>query len=340
MRTLQLTLATLLLAAATAGGQAEDQIELKYVQLKPGEVQYMHMVQDTVGTMEGMGPVAQTMAQKFETWMRMDCLGVDADGVATIRLTYDRVAMSMNMGPIKMAFDSAKKDDPEAANNPIVAPFAGALSAMAGLSFEARIDPQGKCLEVKGVSEAIEAMTKDMPGGEQMAELFASFMSEESMKDNWAGAIWKTPNSKVRIGEVWSDERRMPLGPMGEQVIKIKYKLLGTEVYKGRSCAKIGGTLAMGMGTPPEGMKVPGGGQMKMQMTAQDGKSLILWDYARGRMMSSKMSLPVEIVMEMANPKLEQPMKMTQKMTISLSAETLDGPPPVPTSQPVAATIQ
>ena len=98
--------------------------------------------------------------------------------------------------------------------------------------------------------------------------------------------------------------------------------------------------VVMGMDTPPEGMKVPGGGQMKMQMTAQDGKSLILWDYARGRMMSSKMSLPVEIVMEMANPELEQPMKITQKMTIILSAETLDGPPPVPTSQPVAATIQ
>ena len=337
MKSTHLTFATVLLAILAGTAYPQDAVDLKYVQLKCGEVLRFRSINDSAGTIEGMGPAVQRMTQRFEQWTKIECLKVSPDDIATIRMTFERIAQSMRIGPIVVSYDSAVVPSPEAMKNPALAQITRMFKPMIGASVTARLNPQGKCIEVTGVDEIFEQLPADTSDAKQIKELLASIWSDDVFKEGLTSWVEWVPNKKVRIGDVWSHVRRARLGGYGEQTVKSKYKLLGLETYKGRKCAKIASTLNMeiGPGDTGEGLKVPGG-RMQLKMTGQGGTGLYRWDCKTGRLMFSQTSMPVEIQVQMTHA--TQPTRsrtITNKVTLTEIVEVLDEPPAI---SPKAAT--
>lgn len=327
MKRLQLAVTILWLAGVAVAVQAQDTVSITYKPMKPGEVVRTRMGTDMVGTMSGMGPGSQNMTQKNDQWMKMECLGADPAGVTTVRMTFERMAMTMNIGPMTVAFDSADKD--RSATQMAFNPAARMFEAMVGKSVTMRFDPQGKCLGVTGLREMMDDVFKQVPGGEQMAKLMESMLSDDAIMERFGYIGW-LPKKPVAVGDTWTTQQDMSAGPMGKVVMKGKNKLIGIETVNGRRCARVATTTNMEMGNEDKPYEVKGM-HVQMHMTSTGGTGSWLWDIDRGQMVLMKTTAPVEITTE-AQPQASQTQptnnfKMVQKMTYTTTVELVEGDP-------------
>lgn len=327
MKRFQLALAVVLLATWTAAASAQEAVNIVYKPLKPGEVRRMHTGTSTVGTMGGMGPGTQNMTQKFDQWMKMECLNVDADGNTTVRMTFERMAMTMAVGPITMSFDSAEKN--ASASQSVFNPAAKMFQAMVGKSATARYDPQGKCLELKGMKEVMQEAFDQVPYGKDMAKTMESMFSDNSFAEKFGHQTW-LPKGSVKIGDIWSSQQDMPLGPMGKVIMKAKNKLIGIETVNGHRCARVAMTINMEVGNEDKPFEV-NGMKMKIHMTSIGGTGSWLWDLDRGQMVQMKQAIPTDMTVESqrsaAQSQPAETFKMSQKLTCSEVMELVEGDP-------------
>jgi hypothetical protein len=242
-------------------------------------------------------------------------------------MTFERMAMTMNAGPIAMTYDSADRDAAasQSAFNPAVKMF----DAMVGKSFTARIDAQGKCLEVNGLKGLMDDVFKQVPGGQQTAKMMESMFSDNIIMEKFGHIEW-LPKKPVKIGDSWSTQYEMSMGPMGKMIMKGKNKLIGVEMVNGRRCARVAATTNMEMGNPDKPYEVNGVG-VQMHMTSTGGTGSWLWDVDRGLMVQMKTTAPMEITTE-AQPQASQTQpansfKMVQKMTYTTTVELVEGDP-------------
>jgi len=323
---------TAVLTAAYVVGavQAPQEYDIRYKHFKPGEAVVMQITNDVVGTMSfGFG--TQNMTQKTRQWARMECLQIEPDGIAKVRMTFERMAMDMNVGPFRMAFDSADEPAPQPASQPTSTPtdmaslqdtmVRGMTRALVGHSLTATISPDGKCLKLEGMKEMFDKMFKEMPGAEQFGKTFKEMFSEDTFKDQLFGTATWLPTRPVRIGEVWNIEQRMRMGPMGNAVVKGKNRLLSVETIDGRRIARVAVTMNMEMGEGAEGLKVAGQ-TVKTKMTSTGGTGTWLWDLDRARMIKSQQICPMEMTMQTGSS--SQPgesFTITQKLNYATTVE-------------------
>jgi hypothetical protein len=323
---------TVVLAATYVAGavQAPQEYNIRYKHPKPGEPVVMQITNDVVGTMSfGLG--TQSMTQKTRQWIKTECMGIDPDGIAKVRMTFERFAMDMNVGPVHMTFDSADEPAPDPTSQPsgksptpltMAQTMVKAMTkAMVGHTLTATIGPDGKCLKMEGMKEMFDRMFKDMPGGEQFAKPFKEVFSEDSFKDQFFGSLSWLPTKPVRIGDVWNTEQRIKMGPMGETVLKGKNKLLSVETIDGRRTARVGVTMNMEMGNGADGFKVAGR-TVKTKMTSTGGTGTWLWDLDRSRMIKLQQTYPMEMTTETGTS--SQPgesFTMTQKVNYATTVE-------------------
>lgn len=349
MKRMAMMAAVLAVAGMTLAAQAQDEYTIQYKHPKAGETVVLHNTSHVVGTITGMGIGSTKMTQKIQQWIKMECLEINDEGVATLRMTFDRMAMDMDMGGQHMHFDSAEppSSQPDKENPAEEAIRKSMGGIFTGKSLTATVTAEGKCLKMDGLDELLEGM-KDMPGGEQMAKMLRESMSENA-KEQWFGKTTWLPAKPVRIGDIWTSDQRMKLGPLGEVIMKAKNKLLGVDVVDGRHIARVGQTANMEMSPDLAGTKMPGAENMKMKMTSQGGTGTWLWDLDSGRMIKMQQNAPMEMAVEFGST--TQPsatMKMTQKFTYSsvtelvgdeLAARLLptETPKAPPATQPAAA---
>jgi hypothetical protein len=339
------------MAAAVMGliwpvaGLAQEEYALQYKHMKPGESMLMKTTNNMVGTMQVPGMGTQSLAQKQQQWLKQECLAIDESGNATVRTTFERVAQDSSIGPMRINFDTANPPASQpGGDSPALAMQKAMGSAMVGHSIEAVMTSEGKCLKMTGMQEMMDSMFKEMPGGKEAAGAMKEMFSEDNFKQQFANATTWLPTKPVRIGEVWSTELRMKLGPIGEMVMKSKNKLLSVETIDGRHIARVGTTSNMEIGNGGEGMKIAGQ-TMKMKMTSTGGTGAWLWDLDRARMIRLQQICPMDMTMDMGST--SQPndsFKMTQKLNYStamtvvgdelaeklLPTETVKAPPVTP----------
>ncbi len=290
-------MAAVLAAAMATTARAQEEYVLQYKHPKVGEPVVQHVSGHVVGTFTGLGVGTMKMTQKVGQWIRLECLEVNEDGSAKLRMSFQRFAMDMDVGPTHVSFDSAEppssQPDKEDPAKKALRQVAGAMVSGKGLT--AVVTAEGKCLKIEGVDEMFSGI-KDIPGGEQMGKALKEGMLENAASDDWCGQGVALPKRPVRIGEVWSGERRMNMGPMGKMLAKSKNKLLGVETVNGRHIARIAQTINMEM-TPDLGSvaRMPGMENVQMRMVSQGGTGTLLWDIDKARLIKMQQTAPLEM---------------------------------------------
>ncbi len=215
----------------------------------------------------GDQPIAMNMAMGME--MGFDVQDVDSEGIHTVKLTYDRMKMKMDGGPVALDFDSAKKDGDD---NPLTAGF----GALVGQSLTMKLTPQGKVTEVTGVDELAKKLGAAIPGAEQQIK------QQLKETENQVGQLVANfPDKPVDNGDTWT--AKMKQGGPTPMTIDATYTLLDRtqdEAIIGVD-GKIEGTFAGTMtGTMNVNLKTgwTNSANMKMKVSGKQGGATIDMD--------------------------------------------------------------
>ena len=214
---------TVLLGALTATGigaatiaAAAQTIELAW-KLEPGtDLVYRMSVQSETELPQGMGSSTMNM----DTTQRWSVLAVDGDGNATVRLTTDRVRMSIGGPTGTMTVDSA---DGTGSGSPL-----DAVTAMAGTSYSVVLDPRGTLVEMSGVEELQEALRARIadPSAQAMLD---QMLSEEALRGQWGQGMLALPAEAVGVGSTWENTFTMAVPPMGSMTVATSLEVESVE---------------------------------------------------------------------------------------------------------------
>lgn len=151
--------------------------------------------------------------------MKMDMtsyysMNVDEDNGSekTISTTFERIKMSMDMGPMKVDIDT---DNPVKANGNdtsvtgAIAKVNRLFSAIRGKKFIMKVNAEGKVTEVTGLREMGESIISSF--GDEMSEEekqkmraeFGKQFSDEGMKSQFERVLYIFPNKEVKVGDSW-----------------------------------------------------------------------------------------------------------------------------------------
>ncbi len=196
----------------------------------------------------------------------------------------------MTLGPITMSYDSAHKQD---AMQEKLNPMAKTIGAMVGKSLTATFDADGNCLSIEGFREMMQDAFKNIPGGKEMAKAFIPD-DKEAAAQQFFGTAEILPKHPVKIGDIWSSQQKLRLGPLGEVVTKTKSKLIGIETVDGRRFARVAMTMNMDLDNSDKPMEIAGT-KMKIHHECRGGTGSYLWDLDRHLMVRMKQTYPMEM---------------------------------------------
>lgn len=193
-------LAVLVLLSSSTTWAAEEKVELRF-RLEEGESYKLRVTieQEIVRWIEGE---EQEIIQTIGIGQTFDVKKVDADGTATIEVTFGPMAMKME-GP-QGTFEYDSEDPPDEV------PLPGkALGAMVGQGFTMKITPEGRVTDLKGADKMFEAMLEslDLPEGpikDSIVESLKDQFGEEALKEMMENMTALLPDKPVGIGDSWS----------------------------------------------------------------------------------------------------------------------------------------
>jgi hypothetical protein len=126
----------------------------------------------------------------------------EKDRIKTLKTTYKKMVMSMNMGGMKMEFSSEKKGEG------MMAMLSNMFAAMKGKSFTMDVNEQGEILKVEGFDKIGEAMARELQVPETqkegMMETFKQQFSDEAVKEAFGQSFGIFPDKPVKIGDKWT----------------------------------------------------------------------------------------------------------------------------------------
>ena len=139
---------------------------------------------------QGMGSATTNM----EMTQRWSVLEVNGDGDATIRVTIDRVRMSMVTPMGTMSVDST---DEASTGSPL-----DALKALAGTGFTQVLDARGEMLEMSGFDELRETLGAGS-SNPALTAILDQTLSEEVMRNQWGQGGVALPDEAIGVGSTW-----------------------------------------------------------------------------------------------------------------------------------------
>lgn len=193
---------------AACGGEQENNegIDLR-LRLKTGDRIRLWSVSEQ--------SIRQTMVGEFAIQQRMglatsyEVTAVDSQGVATMRVRYDSLAFLQDGAIGKVVYTSA---DTTAEPPPLAAGFA----ALVGEEIMVRLGPDGRVLDVTGVEEVRERISRKMGrGAGQLGQLSVAMgggVSREFFKTAIEQGTAFLPGRPVKAGESWSRTTSMQQG--------------------------------------------------------------------------------------------------------------------------------
>jgi hypothetical protein len=247
------------MASAAPQVRADDEIRWKF---KSGEELHYRMVQDTqIRANAGARGSKTTIAQTIDmTWKVLE---VDADGVASMSQTIDRMRVKATTPEGTMEADSDSEKLPEA----LAANFGPIFRTLVGAKFTMKMTPTGKIENVEVPAAASEA-TAQAPG-------VGNMLSPESLKEMTQQAAIPLPTGPIEVGKSWTDEKSLT-----DTKLLITYTYDGTVDQDGRQLAKINNKADLNLDLP----KVEG---LTAEMEKGELNGEILFDAAAGKLIQS-----------------------------------------------------
>lgn len=219
-----------------------------------------------------MGNQIQDITQE-NTWK---VLAVDADGTATVEITIDVVKAHLeNAMTGTTDFDSTAENAAEQANDPGLASFV----ALLGKSFQMKLTPRGKVVEVAGFYELMEAAMKDGMMWGMIKDAFSNKAMASNMQAGWC----EFPDKDYAKGDTWTSTGKMTLPMMGDLTINNAYEII--DVVEGPE----GTTVKIAFETVLDASSLKAPENSPIPMTMKDGtmKGTLEFDPIRGCVVGS-----------------------------------------------------
>lgn len=231
----------------------KDSVLLKF-NLQKGKAYTYSMEMDMENTAQG-----QKMNSDMNFEYDIEVLD-NTNGVVTLKNTYKRITMSMNMPNMNIDIDT---DEPakDTASDPMANPLnmmGNMFRAMKGKSFTMKVDAEGKVLEVTGIDQLADEMVKSMNLPEEAKAMaqqsFKAQFNEESIKQTFSQAFNIFPNKPIKAGDTWQKDVNM--GGMMAAKMNTTYKV--REIGGEDVTLDVNSTLDMGenKGTQAGSMRV------------------------------------------------------------------------------------
>lgn len=191
--------------------QTSEKVSLK-LNLKQGERRKMAMAIDSRITASAGGR-RQDIEVSIGFGVTFDVEDVDANGVQTLKVTYDRVQVRISGGPQTIRYDSAAGGP----DNPATRMYA----AMVGASLVTRITPEGETLEVRGLDELAERLAANAPPG-TADQIRKQAQGMTGMFDQMKAVY---PGKPVGIGDSWTSRMDVTSDPNMPLIVDATYTL-------------------------------------------------------------------------------------------------------------------
>ena len=154
------------------------------------------------------------------TWRYRLNVTDEKNTIKTIRTTYERIAVSLDMGGQKLEFSSDNNGgDP---TNPLNM-LSNMFSALKGKSFFMKVDEKGAILEIDGLNKIGEAMIEEMNVPEQNKKMFLKNFTDrfnaKEVRETFGQAFSFYPGKKVKSGDSWKTETSSKIGPLQGNMI-------------------------------------------------------------------------------------------------------------------------
>jgi hypothetical protein len=287
---------------ATSGQVSAQGVELAW-KFKPGETLHYVMIQDMSQDMK-----SGTMPVKVDTKLTMDVSwavkAVDAQGIATVNQTIDRVRMKMDMAQgMKVEYDSASNKEPEGLGKTVSTVF----KAMINKTMTAKMNAQGKILDLKLSPEMLAEMEKS-----PLLKPMEKMLSAEGMEGlTGMGALPKEP---MQPGKTWTGETALDNPVVGKQKIKSTYTYVGPKTVDGRSLEEVDAVVMMdfvGDSNRPA----------KVSIKEQDTKGTVYFDNAAGHVGQAKTTSKLKFTIDVAGQSIETSMTSTMRFELAPPAQ-------------------
>lgn len=212
---------------------------------------------------------------------------VDADGVADLSQTIDRIQLHMST-PFtgEFGYDSNEDVTPE---GPIWERMGGPIEAMREGEFKIKVGPNGDVREVtlpEALTTTLAEQAEAGGGGGGMAMLAGGGMfSENSIKQVVGQTIVTLPSGDVAPGTEWTKSFENKMGDTATERVEMTFRYEGDEDREGTKLSKIAATSETSLELNEEADL-----DLFMELTEQEGSGTILFDAASGRAVESKFS--------------------------------------------------
>ena len=285
MTAVLLTMLTATLAAAPFGISGQ-QVTLKWKYEAGAELNYRQTV-STETEMPGQGTATTEMIYT----LRWNVLDVADNGDATVRLTTDRIQMSMD-GPMgTMSIDSASAEE-------AAAPQMKIFTALAGMSYTLVVGPNGELRSLEGMEELRQRIRESL-ADEQIAmldQMLDQSFSDDAMKNMFQQGVQSFPEGEVGAGDTWDASLDTAVPMIGSMTTHMTYTLERFDERGGATIAIISnlGTTEM---TAEEDS--PMAGMMQFGNAASTSIGTIEFDVDRGLLVKSTGSMTMEMTLSM-----------------------------------------
>lgn len=303
-----------LASACKTGGESGsmtgtgDKVAIE-VKLAPGMVykQLNKTVQNSEQSVMGM---KTKTSMDTEIYLKNEVLTVDAQGMAEVRVTYERVKMEMDNGIAgKNSFDSDKMNADGEGDVPMQGKSYG---AMIGKSINYKIDKHGTIVAVSGVDALMDGVMTSMgadgegPEMEVVKKTLKSTFGDDAMKSMMQSASIMYPEEPLAEGATWNKK----INQMGAMPLSMDVTYKVDHIDGEKVVLSFEGTVT----SDKEHALDLGVASMAMDLTGDyDGTSEI--SRKTGLVLNSTVNQKMNGSMSMMGMKI--PMSIEQKITIS-----------------------
>ncbi len=157
----------------------------------------------------------------------------EKDDIRTIKSTYGKIKMYMNMDDMVIDVDT---DKPVTTGNTDETKLSNMMNrmmkAMVGKSFVMKVNAEGKVLEITGIDEILKSMNssmQDVPDEMRlpMSQMLSQQLDHENMKKMFEQIFFIFPNKHINIGDNW--DKTLDMGGMVPMRFNSNYKVKAIE---------------------------------------------------------------------------------------------------------------
>lgn len=273
-----------------------------------GQALQIELDQDVDMSTDAMGNSMRSSADMGMTlaWRVRE---VNADGVAQIDQTIDRIRMKMIMpGSAAVEFDSAAA----LPDNAMGRHMAESINPMIGVRFAQQITDRGEVVDMQLTEEG----AKDLQAatGAPVQEAF----SHEGLKTLLSQAALVLPKHPVKPGDSWEGTSEMD-SPIGTLAVKTTYTYRGTEKLDGRPLERIDLVIAVKFAGGPNATG------LEVKVAQQNNTGTMYFDAAFGRFVSSDVVQSMTMETQLGERVHRQQLNTRLRMTVSETAELAAG---------------